>query len=134
MNEYVADTHAFIWHRENSPRLSAAARACFDSADQGTSRIYLATISIVEMTYLGERGKIPANLAADTMSKFAGPAGSYVLLPLDAVVLDQVSAVTRTLVLDMPDRIIVATVLALGLPLISVDEVITRSGLVTTIW
>ncbi len=134
MKEYLADTHAFIWHRENSPRLSAAARACFDSADQGASRIYLATISIVEMTYLGERGKIPANLATDTMNRLAGPIGSYVLVPLDEAVLAKVSAVSRTLVPDLPDRIITATALSLNVPLITVDEVITRSGLVDTVW
>lgn len=86
------------------------------------------------MIYLGERGKVPANLAADTMNKLSGPAGSYVLVPLDAAGLGRVDAVARTLVPDMPVRIIVATALTLGLPLISVDEVITRSGLVSTIW
>ncbi len=86
------------------------------------------------MTYLGERGKIPANLATDTMNRLAGPIGSYVLVPLDEAVLAKVSAVSRTLVPDLPDRIITATALSLNVPLITVDEVITRSGLVDTVW
>jgi PIN domain nuclease of toxin-antitoxin system len=134
VNEYVTDTHALIWHEENSPRLSAAAKACFDAADQGRARIYVPSISIVEMTYLGEKGKIPPHIATQTLTLIGNPPASYDLAPLDRSVAECVDRVSRALVPDMPDRIIVATALALGLPLISVDEVITRSGLVTTIW
>ena len=83
---------------------------------------------------LWEKGKIPPNLARDTLTLVANPAGSYALANLDSAVLDHVATVSRDLVPDMPDRIIVATAVALGLPLITVDDVFTRSGLVSVIW
>lgn len=46
--------------------------------------------------------------------------------PLDRVVLDAVARVSRSEVPDMPDRIVAATAVALGLPLITRDARIRR--------
>jgi predicted nucleic acid-binding protein len=56
----------------------------------------------------------------------------FVLAPLDRRVADAVAGVTRGVVPDMPDRIVAATALALGLPLVTRDTQ-TRSSPVPTI-
>ena len=54
-------------------------------------------------------------------------------VPLDRYVAQALNHVARTEVPDMPDRIIAATALYLGIPLISRDGRIETSSL-TTIW
>jgi len=54
-------------------------------------------------------------------------------VPLDRYVAQALNHVARTEVPDMPDRIIAATALHLGIPLISRDGRIETSSL-TTIW
>ena len=62
----------------------------------------------------------------------AGATG-LVLFELTNAVVDALARIPRTAVLDMPDRIIAATALHLGLPLISKDHKIQVSG-IQTIW
>jgi len=54
-------------------------------------------------------------------------------VPLDRYVAQALNHIARTEVPDMPDRIIAATALYLGIPLISRDGRIETSSL-TTIW
>jgi len=55
------------------------------------------------------------------------------LADLTAGVVEALTRVPRTHVPDMPDRIIAATALHLGLPLMTRDRSIQRAG-VRTIW
>ncbi len=63
----------------------------------------------------------------------AGSSG-LVLADLTAKVVEALSQVPRTAVPDMPDRVIVATALRLGLSLISRDHKIQQAGVVNTVW
>jgi predicted nucleic acid-binding protein len=56
-----------------------------------------------------------------------------VSFPVDRVVVDALGQINRDEVPDMPDRIIAATALALGVPLLSRDRKIRASSL-ETIW
>ena len=53
--------------------------------------------------------------------------------PIDRGVVDAVARVDRDSVPDMPDRIIAATALHLGLPLVAKDKKI-RAAEIETIW
>lgn len=55
------------------------------------------------------------------------------VVPFDEIVAGYLHQVERSKVPDMPDRIIAATALSLGIPLISRDRKIQVSA-VTTIW
>ena len=63
MSDVVADTHALIWYLEDSPRLGEAASQVFERCDRGEMTIFIPTISLVEIVYLQERGRISQNLA-----------------------------------------------------------------------
>jgi len=134
VTEYVADTHALIWHEETSPRLSGVARACFEVADKGNARILIPAISVVEMIYLAEKGRIAPTVAPKTLASVTPAGGSFELVPLDERIIAAVNEIPRDRVTDLPDKLIVATAYALGLPLITVDDVITKSGLVPVVW
>ncbi|MCE7981699.1 MAG: PIN domain-containing protein [Caldilinea sp. CFX5] len=58
---------------------------------------------------------------------------SLVEIPFDRSVADTMRKIERSQVPDFPDRIIAATSLLLGVPLISRDRKI-QASIVTTIW
>lgn len=60
-------------------------------------------------------------------------AASLLVQPVDEEVAQAVHRVPGTVISDMPDRIIVATALHLGLPLVTRDQRIAAAG-VNTIW
>ena len=134
MSNFVTDTHALYWHLANHPRLSARARTIFDAADQGLHQVLVPGIVLVEFVYLIERGRFAADTLDRIFSRLAGSAASFTVAALDEGTVRALARVPRAAVPDMPDRIIVATALDLGLPLISRDERIQCAGVVPIIW
>jgi PIN domain nuclease of toxin-antitoxin system len=57
----IADTHTTIWYLFSDPRLGNAASAFIDDTIAKGDHIGLSAISIAEMVYLIEKGRIPAN-------------------------------------------------------------------------
>jgi len=129
----VLDTHAAIWYVFIRKRLSQdALRFIRRSVDNGTP-IYVSAISLVETIYLIERGRIPLEAAQRLAAGLKDPASGLLVAPVDSDVAEAVHRVPRDIVPDMPDRIIAATALRLGLPLISRDLRIQSAG-IKTIW
>lgn len=133
MSNYVTDTHGLIWYLEDSPRLGVEARAAFDACDRGEALIYVPTICLVELVYLCEKGRIPWTLWEVFRTELATNTTGLMLVNLTAGVVDAMRQIPRDAVPDMPDRIIAATALDLGLPLISRDHKIVSAEL-TTVW
>lgn len=96
-------------------------------------KIGLSAISLIEILYLQEKGRIFVGSLAMLEREIASPDAALNLLPVDQTTLDAMKQVPRAQVPDLPDRIIAATAVALGVPLVSRDGKI-RSSLVATIW
>ncbi|MGH9755379.1 MAG: type II toxin-antitoxin system VapC family toxin [Blastocatellia bacterium] len=133
MPDAVTDTHALIWYLENDPRLGPDAGLVFSDCDQGQAWVYVPTVCLVEIVYLQEKGRIPAHLKATFDAKLKAGRSGLKLADLTAEVVDAMAQTPRSEIPDMPDRIIAATALHLGLPLVSKDRQI-RSSIITTIW
>ena len=133
MRNAVTDTHALIWYLEDSSRLSSAANQAFDRCDKGEIVVYIPTICIVEIVYLQERGRISADMKAQLEAGLMAGTSGMVLANLTSEVVDALATIPRDSVPDMPDRIIAATAIHLGLPLISKDSRMPLSG-VSIIW
>ena len=59
----VADTHAVIWYLYGDSRLSARARQVFEDAAHQGNVVSLSSITLAEIVYLIEKGRIaPATL------------------------------------------------------------------------
>ena len=80
-----------------------------------------------------EKGRIPADLKTRLDAELQADSTGLVLAGLTAEVADALSQVPRSQVPDMPDRIIAATALCLGFPLISRDRRIQVPE-VETLW
>ncbi|MBL8164187.1 MAG: type II toxin-antitoxin system VapC family toxin [Anaerolineae bacterium] len=129
----VADTHTVIWYLANDARLSFVARQSMEAIDRADDQIGLSSISFVEMVYLIEKGRIPAQRFTELATALAAPYSLLVELPVDLQVARALARVDVQQIPDMPDRIIAATALHLNVPVISRDGKIRLSGL-TTIW
>lgn len=85
------------------------------------------------MVYLAEKGRIPSTAVHDLIRGLLDPEYPFHELPVDGPIAQEVSAIGRDEVPDMPDRIIAATGLRYGVPVISRDEKI-RASRILTIW
>lgn len=86
------------------------------------------SICLVELTYLAEKGRLPVAARDLLIRALDDPATPCLLAPLDRTVADALELVSRKEVPDLPDRIVSATALALGVPLISRDGKIRPRG------
>jgi PIN domain nuclease of toxin-antitoxin system len=129
----IADTHAIIWYLLDSPRLSASALAQFETCRANGIRVGVASISIVEIVYLVDKGRSPIETLPLLEKSVEQQPSSLEVVPLTHSIALAVQQVPREQVPDLPDRVIAATALHLGLPLISRDHKIRLSD-VKTIW
>ena len=133
MNAVVVDTHAAVWYLLNARSLSPDARKAMDEAAQAGEPVYVSGISLVEVVYLVEKGRLPAVVLDRLTSALSGSDSGFVIAPVDQPVALAVRQISREIVPDMPDRIIAATALHLGLPLVTRDSAIGKAG-IKTIW
>ena len=133
MSDVVTDTHALIWYLEDSPRLSIAANRLFHRCDGGEIIIYIPTICLVEIIYLQEKGRIPFQLKTQLDRELMHGSTGMIVYELTTEVVEALATIPRDSVPDLPDPIIAATAVHLGLPLISRDSKIATSK-VDTIW
>lgn len=131
MNEVVADTHSILWYFHTPGQLSPAAAAAMTVA--ALSRIHVSAITLVELAYLVDKGRFPDTILDHLIGVVGDPASGIVLAPITLDVAKALRLVPRKLVPDMPDRIIAATALHLGLSLVTADSQIRASN-VQTIW
>jgi PIN domain nuclease of toxin-antitoxin system len=118
---------------EDDPRLSPNASRVFDDCDAGLGIIYIPTICLVEIVYLQEKGRIPADLKTRLEARLQSGTTGLVNIDLTAAIVDAMVQVPRNQVPDMPDRIIASTAVHLGVPVISKDGKIQLAA-VPTIW
>ncbi len=129
----LADTHTAIWYLLEDPKLSAAARSTISNAALAGAKIAIASISLVEMVYLADKGRLPMFAYEELREALVSPTHVFTEVVLDAQVAQAMRRISREDVPDMPDRIIAASALHLGVPVISRDRHI-RSQNLATIW
>src|SRR6266480_2771423 len=127
------DTHAAVSYLLDSQNLSEPAYSIIYSAATSGTPTYICAVPVVEVVYLVERGRI----AADAFDKFANELSrdnpAFTVVPLDSQVATALKRIPRSLVPDMPDRIIAATALHLGLPLVTRDRRL-QAAMIQKIW
>jgi PIN domain nuclease of toxin-antitoxin system len=129
----VADTHTLLWYLYDDPRLSTAAGAILDTADAAGEQIALSSIVLAEIVYLIEKGRIDHAAFDRVLAAMNREEATLVEIPVNQAVIQAMRRIDRTQVPDLPDRIVAATALHLGVPVISRDRKIHLS-IVSTVW
>jgi PIN domain nuclease of toxin-antitoxin system len=129
----VADTHTALWYLLKNPELSAPARQFIDDAGAGGHDILLSPVSLAEIVYLVEKRRLPESAYHQLRTALSDP--DYVIeeAPFTGEVVDAMRQVPRAEIADMPDRIVAATAVYFGVPVISRDGRIRASNL-QTVW
>lgn len=129
----VAGTHAALWYLFGDSRLSASAKPFIDEAARSGRKVVLSVISLAGILYLIEKNRLPFS-AYEKLRQALGVV-EYVIdeAPLTTGIVDAMRQVPRADVPDMPDRIVAATAVYFGVPVISRDGRIRASN-VLTIW
>jgi PIN domain nuclease of toxin-antitoxin system len=129
----VLDTHTAVWYLLDSTKLSESVYSLIDGAAASGTPTYISAVTLVEVVYLVERGRIAADAFSRFMSELDKENPAFKVVPLDAQVAAALRQIPRNVVPDMPDRIIGATALHLGLPLVTRDRRLQSAG-IKTIW
>jgi len=123
----VLDTHAAVRYLLKPRNLSPKGLQAIEVALQSGESVLLPSISLVEVVYLVEKGRLPTVALERLMAAFENPSAALRIGPLDIDVAQFVQQVPRDTIPAMPDRIIAATALRLRLPLITRDQGIRAS-------
>ena len=129
----VSDTHTALWHLFGDPRLSAKAAAFIDKAAAARRKIAVSSISLAELVYLVEKGRLPESAYAELAQALADPEHVLVEAVFTVAIVEAMRKVPRAEVSDLPDRIVAATAVHFGVPVISRDRLIRVASL-ETIW
>jgi PIN domain nuclease of toxin-antitoxin system len=127
---YLADTVAIVRHLRQQPAIGRQAAGILREADQGLHRIYLSAITLMEVLYLSEAGRI--DLPLEELVATISGSRNYEVIQVDADVT--LAAIGIDDLPELHDRIIVATARYLGVPILTGDRIIASSRYVQTFW
>lgn len=125
----VLDTHAWLWWLGGATRLGRRAARRIESADS----IGVPAVCCFEVAAAVQRGRIGLDRGVLEWLDAALAAPRVILLPLTPRIAVRASALSEFHG-DPADRLIVATAIESGAPLITRDTAIRRSRLVETVW
>lgn len=89
---------------------------------------------MVETVYLAERQRIDPKALDQLFALSEASPANYQVVPLNLEVIQALRATDRTLVPELPDRIIVATALLRGVQLVTRASEIATAGIVAVLW
>lgn len=90
-------------------------------------------MTLVELIYLVERGRVPPDGRTRLLAAVDAPTSMLTVIPIDRAVAEAALLIDRAAIPELPDRVIAATALNLGAPLVTSDLRIRASG-IATIW
>jgi len=129
----VLDTAPLVFALGNQPDLvGRGARRFLQRAATRGSKIAVSAVSLFEVAQLEERGRLWLGLPFDHWCQLVEDTPPLLLVPLERSHVSEARALPT---LREPfDRLIAGTAIALGVPLISSDERIARSGRLRVVW
>lgn len=131
--DLAIDTHALAYHLgHKTKRLGRRAGRVLERVERGLDTLFIPFAVMEELMLLSEAGKVRLPMAFRDLVVSLMRADNIHLAVNDPELLLEAAALTG--MRDPYDRMIVAQARVAGLPLITGDETIQKSGLVRTVW
>jgi PIN domain nuclease of toxin-antitoxin system len=128
----LLDTHVVVWLAFDPSQLSKNARAAINHARQKGEGLAISDITLLELATLSNKGRIRLNISLESF--LAEVEARFIVLPITGRACVRVLALPKAYPKDPADRIIGATALVEGLPLLTADQNIRRARALHTIW
>ena len=129
----VLDTHIWAWWVSEPSRLSRRARKTIDAA-AGTSRLFLSSISVWEISLLVARDRLKLKMDVEDWIARSEALPFLHFVPVDNHIAMRANRLPEPLHPDPADRIIIATTLILGGVLVTKDQKIRDYSHIKTVW
>jgi len=129
----VLDTHAWIWFVNDPRQLSKRARKAIAEA-MPTRSIYISSISAWEVALLAATGRVELTIDAQDWIAKSEALPFFNFVPVDNAIFLRSVFLPGPLHADPADRVIIATAVMKGFPVITKDEKIRKYSRVKSIW
>jgi len=128
----LLDTHVVVWLALDPARISQKAAITIEEERKRGESLAICDITLMEVATLQSKGRI--NLSVGLESFLQDIESRFTVLSITGRACARAVALPKTYPKDPADRIIGATALVEGMPLITADRHILRSGALPTIW
>jgi PIN domain nuclease of toxin-antitoxin system len=129
----VLDTHAWVWWIASPERLSPKAQAILEQ-EMEREEVFVSSISAWEVALLVRKGRLELTMPVEDWIARSEVLPFLRFVPVDNRIALRSNHLPGELHDDPADRIILATALTLGAPLVSKDGKIQGYPHVETIW
>ena len=126
MTDLLLDTHIALWLNSGETRLGEATRQTIEAAWKTGGRIFLSAVSVWEIAMLVDKRLIELDLPViEWVKRFLDRPGLEAL-PLDHMAVARAYDLHHLEHRDLADRMLIATAIGLGCPLVTHDDRIRR--------
>lgn len=91
----VLDTHAVLWYLLDAKTLSPTAGLLIDEAATQGDALYISAISLVEVIYLVERRRLPADMLERLLVELNKEQPTFRVIPLGSPIAESVKRIPR---------------------------------------
>jgi len=128
----LLDTHIVVWLAFDQDQLSRKARIAINNTRKNASGLAISDITLLELATLASKDRIQLDISLESFLQEVE--SRFIVLPMSSRVCARAMGLPRINPKDPADRIIGATALVEGLPLLTADRQIRRSKAVQTVW
>ncbi len=122
----LLDTHIALWLANRNERLKPSTRALIDECWLNGGTLFLSAVSAWEIAMLVDAGRIALNLPVDGWVQSLLNRPGVVAAPLTPFAAARSYQLQNLQHRDPADRLLIATAIELGCPLVTYDESIMR--------
>lgn len=128
----LLDSHIALWLALEPHKISPGAAAAIDAARRDGSGMAVCDITFAELATSYSKGRFTLTVPLDIFLEETE--SRFTVLPMTARICARIAFFPASFPRDPADRIITATALVHGLPLLTADRAIRRAKVVRTIW
>jgi PIN domain nuclease of toxin-antitoxin system len=128
----LLDTHVVLWLAFDQAKISRKAKTAIEEARRKGEGLAISDITLLEIATLESKGRIALRTTLETF--LTEVEERFVILPITGRVCVRAVGLPSRYPSDPADRVIGATALVEGIPLVTADDGIRSSKEMATVW